>query len=98
MVERLPLDVLIPELEVVVEVVLTTLAGNRAVGLLLLFDECRTVEVLPAIPELVRERQHAESVVGPVDEPAVNGIQAAPDHEVAVVRQHPLALRAELVV
>ena len=98
MIEFLPLDVLVPELEEVVEVVLAALSGDRAVGVLLLLDQRGAVEVLATVPQLIRERQHAEAIVGPVDEPAVDGVEAAPDHEVAVVRKHPFTLRAKLVV
>ncbi len=97
-VERLPLEELVPELEVLVEEVARQARGDGARGIGLLLLERRAGEVLLAAPELVRERQDAQAVVGPVDDPAVHRVEPAPDDEVAVEGQDALAVPAELVV
>src|SRR5918993_3924078 len=73
MIEGLPLHVLVAELQVVVEVILAALPRDRAVRVLLLLNQRGAVEVLAAVPELVREREHAETIIGPVDEAAMDG-------------------------
>jgi len=89
-----PLEVLIPELEVPVEIVAGLGGGDgaRRVGLLLL--ERRAGEILVAAPELVGEGDDAQPVVGIVDEAAVHRVEPAPEHDIAVEGQDALAVLA----
>ena len=80
MIEWGPFHVLVAELQEVIAEEPRSLPRDGRVGILLLLLEEGALKYWPPLHQFVGERDDAKSVVGPIDGPAVHGVESAPDH------------------